>query len=101
MKSLLLTALLISGAATTMTVVADDMSDTGVYVKDSVLTTKVKTKLLAKHPTTLDKVQVDTDKDGIVWLSGTVATKEDSHTAERIAKDTDGVRGVKNRISVE
>ena len=101
MKTLVHAALMVAGAATTMSVVADDMSDSGVYVKDSVLTTKVKTKLIAKHPTTLNNVRVDTDKDGIVWLSGTVPTKDDSHTAEMIAKETDGVRGVKNRISVE
>jgi hyperosmotically inducible protein len=101
MKTLLLAALIISGAATAMPVVAADTADTGVYVKDSVLTMKVKTKLIAKHPTTLNNVRVDTDKDGVVWLSGTVPTKEDSATAEMIARETDGVRAVHNKIVVE
>jgi hyperosmotically inducible periplasmic protein len=100
MKALLLCALLVSGVATTMSVEALDTSDTGVYVKDSVLTTKVKTKLVAKHPSALSNVRVDTDKDGVVWLSGTVPTKADSDTAETIARETDGVRAVRNKIVV-
>jgi hyperosmotically inducible periplasmic protein len=101
MKTLLLSALLLSGTASTISVAADDSSNTGVYVKDSVLTTKVKTKLVAKHPSTLSNVRVDTDKDGVVWLSGTVPTRADSDTAETIARETDGVRAVRNKIVVE
>ena len=76
--------------------------DTGEhhYVKDSVITTKVKTKLLAKHMSTLDHVKVDTDADGVVWLSGTVPSKDARDLAEMIAQHTDGVRAVKNNIEV-
>jgi hyperosmotically inducible protein len=101
MKTLLLCVVLFSGVATAASVAVADTSDTGVAVKDSVLTTKVKTKLVAKHLMTLSNVQVETDRDGVVWLSGTVPTKEDSITAETIARETDGVRAVRNKIVVE
>jgi hyperosmotically inducible protein len=39
------------------------------FVKDSAITTKIKTKLAADHPTSLALVHVDTDKDGVVWLT--------------------------------
>src|ERR1700679_2880440 len=77
-----------------------DSSYPGMYVKDSAITTKVKTKLLAKEPTTLTNVKVNTDRDGVVWLSGTVPSREASDRAETIAKETDGVRGVHNNIVV-
>jgi len=50
---------------------------------------------------TLTNIQVDTDNSGIVWLSGKAPTKDASDLAEMIAKDTDGVRHVHNRIVVQ
>jgi osmotically-inducible protein OsmY len=44
---------------------------------------------------------VDTDKDGVVWLSGTAPTKDAKDLAELTAKDTDGVRAVHNKIVVQ
>jgi len=70
------------------------------YVKNSVITTKVKTKLAAKHLTTLTRIKVDTDKEGVVWLSGRAPTQDASDLAESIAKDTDGVTSVHNDIKV-
>jgi hyperosmotically inducible periplasmic protein len=72
----------------------------GMYVKDSAITAKVKTKLLAKHITTLSDVTVSTDRDGNVWLGGKVPTRADRRRAEEIARDTDGVRSVHNDIVV-
>ena len=72
----------------------------GIYVKDSVITTKVQTKLLAKHPTLLSNVRVQTDRDGNVWLSGKVPTEEAKHLAEEIASGTTGVKSVHNHIVV-
>jgi hyperosmotically inducible protein len=97
---MLLGAFVAVGAASAMAVMADS-ADVGVYVKDSVITTKVKSKLAAKHMSTLTKIKVDTDKDGVVWLSGTAPTKDASDLAEMITKDTDGVRSVHNNIAVE
>jgi hyperosmotically inducible protein len=96
-------ALAISGALSVATLHAgdSDASYPGMYVKDSAITTKVKTKLVTKEPTTLTNVQVNTDRDGVVWLSGTVPTKEARDRAETIAKETSGVTGVHNNIVVE
>ena len=73
----------------------------GMYVKDSAITAKVKTKLLAKHMAMLSDVRVDTDRDGNVWLSGKVQSEKASQLAEQIARETSGVRSVHNRIVVE
>ena len=101
MKTFLLCSSLAVGAASTTSVIAADASQAGIYVKDSVITTKVKAKLAAKHLSTLTKISVDTDKDGVVWLSGTAPTKDASDLAEMITKDTDGVRSVHNDIHIE
>ncbi len=101
MKKILLCTFIAIGSASAMSVVAAEAADAGVYVKDSVITTKVKAKLAAKHMSTLTKISVDTDKDGVVYLTGTAPTKDASDLAEMIAKDTDGVRSVHNKIAVE
>jgi hyperosmotically inducible protein len=102
MKKLVLSAFIAVAAAGAMSTIAlaDADTDTGTYVKDSAITTKVKAKLAAKHMATLTHVKVDTDKDGVVWLSGTAPTKDAADLAELTAKDTDGVRSVHNKIVV-
>ena len=103
MKTIAALTLAIAGtlSVTTLYAADADASYPGMYVKDSAITTKVKTKLVAKEPTTLTNVQVNTDRDGVVWLSGTVPTKEARERAETIAKETSGVTGVHNNIVVE
>lgn len=103
MKTLIISTFIAISAAGAVSVMAADAdsSDAHVYVKDSVITTKVKTKLAAKHMSTLTNVTVDTDADGVVWLSGTAPTKDAKDLAEMIAKDTDGVKAVHNKIKVE
>ena len=105
MKTLILSACLAIGTTCAMSAIADtvsgDASAVGTYVKDSAITTKVKTKLAAKHMSTLTKISVDTDKDGVVWLSGSAPTKDAKDLAEMITKDTDGVTSVHNNIVVE
>jgi hyperosmotically inducible protein len=105
MKTLLLSATVALGSAFAMSAIADtlsaDAATVGTYVKDSAITTKVKTKLAAKHLSTLTKIEVDTDKSGAVWLSGTAPTKDAKDLAGMITKDTDGVTAVHNNIVVE
>ena len=88
-----------------MALAADDTtSDTSqavVYVKDSAITTDVKTKLAADHITSLEKIHVDTDKDGVVWLSGTASTQKAVDKAVSIARDTDRVTNVHSDIRVK
>ncbi|HWZ63933.1 MAG TPA: BON domain-containing protein [Steroidobacteraceae bacterium] len=70
------------------------------FVKDSVITTKVKTKLASEHMSSLAKIHVDTDADGIVWLSGTAPTRDAAERAVTLARATEGVVSVKSAIRV-
>jgi hyperosmotically inducible periplasmic protein len=101
MKTIILSACLLAGATCAMSAIADTSATVGTYVKDSAITTKVKAKLAAKHMSTLAKISVDTDKNGVVWLSGTAPTKDAKDLAGMITKDTDGVTAVHNNIVVE
>ena len=78
-----------------------DRNHPGAFVKDSAITAKIKTKLAAEHITSVGRIKVDTDKDGVVWLSGTARTSEAVERAAAIARDTEGVRAVKNHITVK
>lgn len=69
-------------------------------VKDSVITTKIKTKLAAEKLAYAKNIKVDTDSNGVVKLSGTVATKAEADKAVAIAHDTQGVTSVSNDITV-
>ena len=102
MRKLILIGLVAASAAyVPAAVLAADSSDVDHhYVKDSVITTKVKSKLAAKHMSTLTHVRVDTDANGMVWLSGTAPSKDARDLAGMIAKDTDGVTSVTNNIEV-
>jgi hyperosmotically inducible protein len=106
MKKLILSGLLVMGAAYLPTAMADDYktdsdkAHPGAFMKDSVITTKVKAKLAAKHMATLTDIKVDTDNQGVVWLSGNAPTKDASDLAELLAKDTEGVRSVSNKIVI-
>jgi hyperosmotically inducible periplasmic protein len=77
-----------------------DRSHPKAFVKDSAITTKIKSKLAAQHISSLAKIHVDTDADGVVWLSGSAASQDAVDRAVSIARDTDGVKGVKSDIKV-
>jgi len=70
-------------------------------VKDSAITTKIKAKLAADHITSLGRIHVDTDKDGVVWLTGTARTQEAIDKAVSIAKDTEHVKSVHNDLTIK
>lgn len=107
MKKLMMIGVVAASALYLPAVMADDNqmdSDAAhvkTYVKDSVITTKVKSKLAAKHMATLTNIKVDTDAHGQVWLSGKAPSQDASDLAAMIAKDTDGVTAVHNDIIVE
>ena len=75
-------------------------TSTTVFVKDSAITTKVKTKLAADHLTSLGRIHVDTDQNGIVWLSGTARSQVAIDKAVSIASSTEHVRSVHNDLTV-
>jgi hyperosmotically inducible protein len=106
MKKLILAGMIAAGAFHLPLAMADDSkmdsdsSKASTYVKDSVITTKVKAKLASKHMATLTNIKVDTDNAGVVYLSGKAPTKDASDLAAMLAKDTDGVTSVHNKIIV-
>jgi hyperosmotically inducible protein len=71
------------------------------FVKDSVITTKVKSKLAAKHLTSLTRIKVDTDENGVVWLSGRAPNQDAIDLATMLAKSTEGVTSVHNDVAVQ
>jgi hyperosmotically inducible protein len=77
-----------------------DRSHPKAFVKDSAITTKIKTKLAAEHLTSLGRIHVDTDTDGVVWLHGTARSQEEIEKAVAIARETEGVKDVHSRITV-
>jgi hyperosmotically inducible protein len=105
MKRLILASMLAASIVSVPMVLADDEStppdSSHHFVKDSVITTKVKSKLAAKHLTTLTRIKVDTDENGVVWLSGRAPTQDAVDLAGMIAKNTDGVNSVHNDVVVQ
>jgi osmotically-inducible protein OsmY len=89
-----LTAVLLAACAGTST-----KESTGEALDDSVITTKVKSALLADKRVSGMDVSVETFK-GRVLLSGYVKSPAERQTAERIARSTPGVRGVNNKIAL-
>ena len=71
------------------------------YVKDSVITTKVKAKLADEKMSSLARIQVDTDSKGAVLLSGNVRTEEEKIKAASIARGTEGVTSVTSNLVVK
>ncbi|MEA3196518.1 MAG: hyperosmotically inducible periplasmic protein [Gammaproteobacteria bacterium] len=78
-----------------------DRSHPHAFVKDSAITTKIKAKLAAEHLTSLGRIHVDTDKDGVVWLSGTARTQEAIDEAVSIARSTEHVKSVHNDLTIK
>jgi len=70
-------------------------------VADSAITSLIKAKLAAQHLSSLRDIKVDTDDKGVVYLSGSADNQTDINRAEAIARSTDGVRAVKNQITVK
>ena len=97
----LVTAGMLAGAAVYAQDADTDRSHPKAFVKDSVITTKIKSKLAADHITSLGRIRVDTDTDGVVYLSGSAHSKEAIEHAVEIARDTEGVRGVHNALVVK
>jgi hyperosmotically inducible periplasmic protein len=78
-----------------------DRSHPVAFVKDSAITTAIKTKLAAEHLTSLGRIHVDTDKDGVVWLTGSARSQEAADKAESIARETEHVRAVHSDIKIK
>jgi hyperosmotically inducible periplasmic protein len=104
-KLMAISSLLIAGALAAPIILAEDSdadrSHPKAFVKDSVITTKIKSKLAAEHITSLAHIKVDTDKNGVVSLSGTARSQEAINKAGEIARSVEGVASVNNDITVK
>jgi osmotically-inducible protein OsmY len=72
---------------------------TGEVIDDSVITTKIRSSLIAEKGIDSTGISVETNK-GQVLLSGAVKSSSQRSRAEQIARDVNGVRSVSNRIEV-
>jgi osmotically-inducible protein OsmY len=73
---------------------------TGAYLDDSWITSKVKSQMLADKTVKGTNITVNTTK-GVVTLSGTAASPEESDKAAEIARHVEGVKEVENDIHVQ
>lgn len=71
------------------------------FVKDSAITTKIKTKLANEKMRSLVHVSVDTDSGGAVVLSGNARNQEQIDKAVAIANQTEGVTSVTSKITIK
>jgi osmotically-inducible protein OsmY len=73
---------------------------TGEYIDDSVITTKIKTKLATDDFLKSFQIGVESRK-GIVQLSGFVNSQDAVDKAGKIASGVEGVKSVKNNLIVK
>lgn len=75
-------------------------TNAGRKVDDGWITTKIQSKYFSDADVQASGINVTT-KGGVVTLSGTVASKEAKDTAVQLARDTDGVRSVRDRLTIK
>jgi hyperosmotically inducible periplasmic protein len=73
--------------------------DAGQMIGDAGITTAIKAKMLADTTVSALKIDVDT-KDGIVVLIGNVGSPAEKRRALEIARETDGVKSVKDDLKI-
>jgi osmotically-inducible protein OsmY len=78
---------------------APTQQSTGQAIDDGVVTAKVKAKLIEDPVTKAHQINVETFK-GSVQLSGFVENEQARSRALQLAKDTDGVKNVKDALEV-
>jgi osmotically-inducible protein OsmY len=73
---------------------------TGVYADDSWITSKIKSDMVADKSVKARNITVNTTK-GVVTLSGTAESWEESNRAAEIAHGVKGVTEVENDIRIQ
>ena len=71
----------------------------GAYIDDTAITTAVKAHFLENKQVDGTSIRVET-LNGTVMLSGFAKSMNEKSTAESIARNTNGVKMVKNEIAV-
>jgi hyperosmotically inducible protein len=98
-RALALAIMLGATLAGTGCAVMRGQTDVGTYVDDRTITTAVKAKLLEDKSTGGLSINVDT-LNGEVALSGFAKSANEKAQAEAIARNTKGVRAVRNNLVV-
>lgn len=75
-------------------------SETGKFLSDSAITTKVKTALLAERSLNALPIEVETH-DGVVRLSGMVGNADQVQQALEVARRIKGVNEVRNEMRLQ
>ena len=76
-----------------------DQSTMGQKVDDTLITTQVKTKLIADSRTGAMQINVETH-GGVVQLAGFVSSEEEKRAAGEIARSVNGVTSVDNDLEI-
>lgn len=71
----------------------------GAYVDDASITTQIKSRFVSNKDVDAASIKVET-LNGTVMLSGFAKSSTERATAERIARDVNGVKSVRNEIAV-
>jgi hyperosmotically inducible periplasmic protein len=101
-KTIAIPGLILSTMFGSAVALAAEVSESpATYVKDSAITMAVKSKLAADHINSFVNIHVDTDKDGVVWLTGSAHTQQAADQAMTIARETDGVKDVHSKVTVK
>lgn len=79
---------------------SEQSAKTGVAIEDAEITAKVKAAILAEPGLKSLQISVDTVK-GVVTLSGTIDTQQNSDRAKTLAGAVAGVKEVENRLMVK
>lgn len=72
----------------------------GAYLSDSAVTANVKAKFAADQAVAASRIGVET-LNGVVQLSGFAKDNAERTRAEQLARETQGVKSVKNDIRVQ
>lgn len=78
----------------------NDKQSVGEYVTDATISTKVRAAFVADKALSALDIAVETN-DGVVTLTGSVATSEQVNHAADVTRGVDGVKQVKNDIKVD
>jgi osmotically-inducible protein OsmY len=71
----------------------------GSYVDDATITTQVKAKMVENKDVDAGAIKVET-LNGTVMLSGFAKNETERAAAERIARDVNGVKSVRNQLVI-
>lgn len=92
-------AIAVAMLATAGCAVTRGQESAGAYIDDATITTQVKARMLDNPGVAGTSISVET-LNGAVMLSGFAKSSGEKDTAERIARDVNGVKTVKNQIVV-